>query len=182
MMADAVEASSRVLNDPTPARIAALVDKIINHIYLEGQLDECELTLKDISEIKKAIFLHTHRHLPQEDRLSGFLISIMEIYLKNRQKSTSLNLRRLEKDLSRALLHLGLQSSELSVPLSQQEDEAPKYPLPRDQKKTLTCSPSPDRQTTSAPAYHKWPAHTGGHRHLSAKGACAGKGIQSQLL
>jgi len=53
MMADAVEASSRVLNDPTPARIAALVDKIINHIYLEGQLDECELTLKDISEIKK---------------------------------------------------------------------------------------------------------------------------------
>ena len=53
MMADAVEASSRVLTDPTPARILALVDKIINHIYLDGQLDECELTLKDISEIKK---------------------------------------------------------------------------------------------------------------------------------
>ena len=53
MMADAVEAASKVLNDPTPARIAALVDKIINHIFLEGQLDECELTLKDISEIKK---------------------------------------------------------------------------------------------------------------------------------
>lgn len=53
MMADAVEAASRVLTDPTPARIAALVDRIINHIFLEGQLDECELTLKDISEIKK---------------------------------------------------------------------------------------------------------------------------------
>lgn len=53
MMADAVEASSRVLHDPTPARISALVDKIINHIFLEGQLDECELTLKDISEVKK---------------------------------------------------------------------------------------------------------------------------------
>jgi len=53
MMADAVEASSRVLNDPTPARIAALVDKIINHVFLEGQLDECELTLRDISEIKQ---------------------------------------------------------------------------------------------------------------------------------
>ncbi|MDA8082422.1 MAG: HDIG domain-containing protein [Nitrospiraceae bacterium] len=52
MMADAVEAASRVLNDPTPARIAALVDKIINHIFLDGQLDECELTLKDISAIK----------------------------------------------------------------------------------------------------------------------------------
>lgn len=53
MMADAVEAASKGLNDPTPARVAALVDKIINHIFLEGQLDECELTLKDISEIKK---------------------------------------------------------------------------------------------------------------------------------
>ncbi len=53
MMADAVEAASRVLNDPTPARISALVDKIINHIFLDGQLEECELTLKDISEIKK---------------------------------------------------------------------------------------------------------------------------------
>lgn len=53
MMADAVEASSRVLTDPTPARVGALVDKIINHIFLEGQLDECELTLKDIFEIKK---------------------------------------------------------------------------------------------------------------------------------
>ncbi len=53
MMADAVEAASRTLTDATPARIAALVDKIINNIFLDGQIDECELTLKDISEIKK---------------------------------------------------------------------------------------------------------------------------------
>ncbi|HXW68464.1 MAG TPA: HDIG domain-containing protein [Dissulfurispiraceae bacterium] len=53
MMADAVEAASRALAEPTPARISALVDKIINHIFLDGQIDECELSLKDISEIKK---------------------------------------------------------------------------------------------------------------------------------
>jgi putative nucleotidyltransferase with HDIG domain len=53
MMADAVEAASKVLTDPTPARISSLVDRIINHIFLDGQLDECELTLKDIHEIKK---------------------------------------------------------------------------------------------------------------------------------
>lgn len=53
MMADAVEAASRTLTDPTPARIAALVDKIINTIFLDGQIDECEITLKDMSEIKK---------------------------------------------------------------------------------------------------------------------------------
>ncbi len=53
MMADAVEAASRTLIDPTPARISALVDRIVNNIFLDGQIDECELTLKDLSEIRK---------------------------------------------------------------------------------------------------------------------------------
>ncbi len=53
MIADAVEAASRVLTEPTPSRISALVDKIINHIFLAGQLDECDLTLRDIYEIRK---------------------------------------------------------------------------------------------------------------------------------
>ena len=53
MLADAVEAASRVLKDPTPARIESLVDRIVNHIFLDGQLEECELTLRDISTIKK---------------------------------------------------------------------------------------------------------------------------------
>lgn len=53
MMADAVEAASRSLIDPTPARISALVEKIINNIFLDGQIDECEVTLKDLSEIKR---------------------------------------------------------------------------------------------------------------------------------
>jgi hypothetical protein len=53
MMADAVEAASRALTDPTPARISALVERIINNIFLDGQINECELTLKDISEIKR---------------------------------------------------------------------------------------------------------------------------------
>ena len=53
MMADAVEAAARALTEPTSARISALVEKIINDIFLDGQIDECELTLKDMSEIKK---------------------------------------------------------------------------------------------------------------------------------
>ncbi|MGO9950701.1 MAG: HD family phosphohydrolase [Dissulfurispiraceae bacterium] len=53
MMADAVEAAARALTDPTSARINALVEKIINEIFLDGQIDECELTLKDMSEIRK---------------------------------------------------------------------------------------------------------------------------------
>jgi putative nucleotidyltransferase with HDIG domain len=52
LMADAVEAASRTLTDPIPTRISALVDRIINHFFLDGQLDDCELTLKDLREIK----------------------------------------------------------------------------------------------------------------------------------
>jgi putative nucleotidyltransferase with HDIG domain len=53
MMADEVEAASRVLSEPTPARISSLVNRIVNRIFLEGQLDECQLTLKDIHEVKR---------------------------------------------------------------------------------------------------------------------------------
>ncbi|OGP65830.1 MAG: hypothetical protein A3K22_00295 [Deltaproteobacteria bacterium RBG_16_42_7] len=52
LMADAVEAASRALTEPTPARISALVERVINHYFLDGQLDDCELTLKDLREIK----------------------------------------------------------------------------------------------------------------------------------
>ena len=52
LMADAVEAASRVLTDITPARVSMLVDRIINHCFIDGQLDNCELTLKDIREIR----------------------------------------------------------------------------------------------------------------------------------
>ncbi len=54
MLADAVEAASRTLSDPTPARIQGMVQKIINNIFIDGQLDECELTLKDLHHIAKS--------------------------------------------------------------------------------------------------------------------------------
>jgi hypothetical protein len=53
MIADAVEAASRVLKDPTPSRINGLIEKIINNVFIDGQLEECELTLKDIHIIKE---------------------------------------------------------------------------------------------------------------------------------
>ncbi len=54
MLADTVEASSRVLDEPSPARIAALVDKLVNTIYLDQQLDQCDLTLRDLRKIAVA--------------------------------------------------------------------------------------------------------------------------------
>ena len=54
MLADMVEAATRSLVDPTPARIQGMVQRIINHVFSDGQLDECELTLKDLHEIAKS--------------------------------------------------------------------------------------------------------------------------------
>ncbi|ADK84320.1 7TM receptor with intracellular metal dependent phosphohydrolase [Desulfarculus baarsii DSM 2075] len=53
MLADTVEAASRSLDNPTPARIQGLVQSQINKVFAEGQLDECELTLKDLHKIAK---------------------------------------------------------------------------------------------------------------------------------
>lgn len=53
MLADAVEASSRTLTDPTPARIKSHIDTIVKGIFAEGQLDESELTFKDLHRLSE---------------------------------------------------------------------------------------------------------------------------------
>jgi putative nucleotidyltransferase with HDIG domain len=51
MIGDVIEASSRTLSHPTPARIRSLVRERIERIYMDGQLDECELTLRNLNTI-----------------------------------------------------------------------------------------------------------------------------------
>jgi len=57
LLADSVEAASRTLDDPGPASIKGLVRKIINNKFIDGQLDECDLTLKDLEKIAE-VFTH----------------------------------------------------------------------------------------------------------------------------
>jgi cyclic-di-AMP phosphodiesterase PgpH len=54
MLADVVEAASKTLVDPTVARVQGLVQKMVNRVFSDGQMDECELTLKDLNEIAKS--------------------------------------------------------------------------------------------------------------------------------
>ncbi|MBN2720333.1 MAG: HDIG domain-containing protein, partial [Proteobacteria bacterium] len=54
MLADAVEAASKVLSSPTPSRIRGVVQKVINDIFIDGQLDESNLTLRDLHQIAKS--------------------------------------------------------------------------------------------------------------------------------
>ena len=55
MIADACEASSRALEVPSGDALRALVSKRINEVFSEGQLDECELTLRDLNAIAAAM-------------------------------------------------------------------------------------------------------------------------------
>lgn len=54
MMADSVEAAVRALQKPTPGRIEGLVRRIIKEKLHDGQLDECDLTFKDLDVIANA--------------------------------------------------------------------------------------------------------------------------------
>lgn len=54
MLADSIEAAARSLDEPTPARLQNIVRNIIQKKFLDGQLDECNLTLKDLTKVENA--------------------------------------------------------------------------------------------------------------------------------
>lgn len=56
LLADSVEAATRALKEASPAKIEEIVHKVINNKFIDGQLDECDLTLKDIEKIS-AVFM-----------------------------------------------------------------------------------------------------------------------------
>ena len=55
MLADCCESASRTLTDPTAKRIGALVDSLTMKRLLDGQFEECEMTLAEINTVKQAV-------------------------------------------------------------------------------------------------------------------------------
>lgn len=51
MLADGTEATVRSSSDKSPDRIDAIVDQVFSERLLEGELDECNLTLKDLKAL-----------------------------------------------------------------------------------------------------------------------------------
>jgi cyclic-di-AMP phosphodiesterase PgpH len=54
MLADSVEAAARASRDHSAEAIGLLVDRLVMQRLAEGQLDDCDLTLRDIQRIKDA--------------------------------------------------------------------------------------------------------------------------------
>lgn len=54
MLADCVEAASRSIKEPSPEELRVMVRKIINDKFIDGQLNECDLTLRDLHLIQES--------------------------------------------------------------------------------------------------------------------------------
>ena len=74
MLADSVEAAVRSIKEPTIEKIEDMVNNIINDKLNSHQLDDCELTLKDIATIKKCFLkvlnglYHKRVEYPKEEK------------------------------------------------------------------------------------------------------------------
>ena len=55
MICDAVEAASRTLIDPTPAKIRSMIQTIVDDCLRDGQFDDCDLTMRDLAVIGDAL-------------------------------------------------------------------------------------------------------------------------------
>jgi len=64
MLVDSVESASRSLTELTPARIEAVVHNMAMKRLQDGQFDECDLTLRELSQIEAGISksLAAHHH------------------------------------------------------------------------------------------------------------------------
>jgi putative nucleotidyltransferase with HDIG domain len=75
LLADSAEAAIRAIEDPTPSKVEDAVHKIINNKFIDGQLDECDLKLKDLEKIA-SVFTRIltgvyHSRVPYPEKKNG---------------------------------------------------------------------------------------------------------------
>ena len=77
MLADSIEAASRSLDDPSHSRLKSLIDLIFKERIEDGQLDDTELTFRDLRQIKDKFLqmlmgiYHVRVKYPDQDEETG---------------------------------------------------------------------------------------------------------------
>lgn len=72
MLADTIESAVRSMPDKSPQKMRTMVEKLVNQHFVDGQLDECELTLRDLHLIVDAFvkiligIYHTRVEYPED--------------------------------------------------------------------------------------------------------------------
>ena len=54
MLADIIEATSRSMTDTSPEALKAMIHKTIEGRFMEGQFNECNLSIKELSKLEMA--------------------------------------------------------------------------------------------------------------------------------
>lgn len=73
-LADSIESASRSLRKPSPGKIRALVDDMVQARLADGQLDDCPLTMKELAVVKESFastlrsMLHSRIDYPKDDK------------------------------------------------------------------------------------------------------------------
>lgn len=97
MLADSVEGACRAMDEPTPPRIEDTVRKIVNNKFIDGQLDECNLTLKDLDRIcatfSRTLSAMYHSRIKYPEK--------KDVNTHNRKKSSSENPSQTQPDSSK---------------------------------------------------------------------------------
>lgn len=76
LLADMLEAEARTLNSPTSSRIKSLTQNVITRNLENGQLDECNLTLRELNKIKEVFskiltgMFHNRVEYPDDDLIN----------------------------------------------------------------------------------------------------------------
>jgi putative nucleotidyltransferase with HDIG domain len=84
MLADAVEAATRSLKDPSASRLRGMIISIVHERFTSSELDECPLTLRDLTNIIDSFqtillgIFHTRIEYPeQEEKLASVTNKLM---------------------------------------------------------------------------------------------------------
>lgn len=93
MLADTIEAAVRSMPEKTPQKIQASVEKLVNMHFADGQLNECDITLRDLHKIVEAfvkilIGIYHQRVEYPDQKLTSHLQMVKEAN-KNGPKNSS---------------------------------------------------------------------------------------------
>ncbi len=92
MLADSIEAAARSIEEPTPPKLTALVQSIIQSKFIDGQLNECNLTFKELSLIeetfKKTILNIYHHRIDYPERENKKSESMPDVLNFKKKKTT----------------------------------------------------------------------------------------------
>ena len=92
MLADVSEASTRALVDPTPGRIRQRIIEVTNRKFEEGQLDDCDLTFRELRWIQESFVpiltsaMHSRIRYPDEVRREEARFAVGDLLRKSPDK------------------------------------------------------------------------------------------------